>query len=108
MTYLQLNPKLLPHDIYSNTHVSVYERKAFTRFRTSSHNLKVETGRWSRISRENRNAQDEEHVIFVCKKTAHIRNKYGITETSLSDLFSGRLPHDAAKIIYETLLTCQK
>ena len=54
MTYLQLNLRILPHDIYSNTHVTEYERKAFTRFRTSSHNLKIEKVRWSRITRENR------------------------------------------------------
>ena len=59
--------------------------------------------RWSRMSRENRKCpcgefvEDEENVIFVCGKTAHIRNKYGIIETSLSDFFSGRILYISLK-----------
>ena len=41
--------------------------------------LKIETGRWSRISRENRlcqcneGIQCEEHVLLKCKQTEHLR-----------------------------------
>ena len=52
--------------------------------RTSSHRLRVETGRWTRppMPRENRlcacnnDVQCESHVLFHCPLTAHIRNQY--------------------------------
>ena len=56
-TYLMQNPDLSVHKIYKNcTERSTieYQRIAYTRFRLGSHRLKVETGRWSRIPRENR------------------------------------------------------
>lgn len=58
----------------------------FTRLRLSSHNLKIEKGRWSRIVREARLCQcgnaieDETHVLFDCPKTVDIRDRFGIME----------------------------
>ena len=48
-------------------------RIAFTRFRTSSHRLKIETGRWARLTRERRICKsgegigDEQHALTSCK-----------------------------------------
>ena len=43
-----------PQVLYEDRLVPEYNRKAFTRLRLSSHKLKIETGRWSRIPKEAR------------------------------------------------------
>ena len=83
-TYLSLNPSLEVHPMYTDSVevVDDYLRIAFTRLRTSSHRLKVETGRWSRIPRERRvcqcgmDVQTEEHVVMNCELTKPIKEKY--------------------------------
>ena len=55
VTYNMINPTFDIHPIYAvREGVEDYLRITFTRFRTSSHRLKIETGRWSRIPRERR------------------------------------------------------
>ena len=73
VTYGQLNPELHKHPMYENSTIPEFKRIALTRFRTSSHRLRIETGRWSRILRERRicdcglaEVQDEAHVIQTC------------------------------------------
>ena len=73
VTYGQLNPEFLKHPMYENSTIPEFKRIALTRFRTSSHRLRIETGRWSRILRERRicdcglaEVQDEAHVIQTC------------------------------------------
>ena len=83
-TYYALNPSLGVHPIYkgSDEVVDDYLRIAFTRLRTSSHRLKIETGRWSRIPRERRlcqcgkEVQTEEHILMNCDLTRPIKEKY--------------------------------
>ena len=83
-TYLAMNPTLTTCVIYTQRlYVEDHYRLAFTRFRLSSHSLKVETGRWSRVPRVERvcncnnvDIQDEDHVLFRCKRTEHIRNEF--------------------------------
>ena len=92
LTYKKINPDLTLHRIYSTSeYVSEWKRVNFTRFRLSSHNLKIETGRWSRIEREERlcdcgEVQDELHVIVYCPKSASIRERFNIQETSLNEV----------------------
>ena len=86
-TYTSINPSFEIHPIYQQGGEAVavddYLRIAFTRLRTSSHRLKIETGRWSRIPRERRlcqcgeDVQTEEHVLAHCELTRGIREKYG-------------------------------
>ncbi len=59
-----------------------YQRMVYTRFRLSVHNLRIETGRWSRVPREARvcdcahgGIQDELHVIKYCSKLHQLRQK---------------------------------
>ena len=57
-------------------------RKAICKLRTSSHLLKIETGRWTNIARENRictqcrqnTVEDEYHFLFDCTMHANERN----------------------------------
>ncbi len=40
--------------VYTECVASEFKRIVYTRFRLSAHNLKVETGRWARLPREER------------------------------------------------------
>lgn len=78
LCYKRLNPELTSHPVYRSTDVYEYHRQAFTRLNLASHHLKVETGRWSRVPRDERlcpcgEVQDEEHVLMACPQTRHIR-----------------------------------
>ena len=88
-TYRDINLKMEKPDLY-NLDIPEHMRIKVTRFRLSSHNLKIETGRWSRIPRDNRlcgcgEIQTERHVVEACCLTTHIRHKYGYTNV---DAFS--------------------
>ena len=77
-TYLtELNSNMTVHDIYKTLKlIPDYKREAFTRIRVMSHNLRIETGRWSRTPTEQRvcqcdgdKVQTEQHVLTVhCQK----------------------------------------
>ena len=74
----------------------------------SSHNLKIETGRWGRIDRENRTCscttggvQDELHVLFNCDLTANIRERYDIQGDSFDDIFDGFEDQSLCDIFYK-------
>ena len=81
-TYVKINPALETHRLYSDMHsLPDNLRIIFTRFRTSSHRLRVELGRWSRIPSDQRTCscgsgdiQDEAHV-FVCQLTRDTRQR---------------------------------
>jgi len=58
-----------------------------TRLRLSSQKLAIETGRWSRIPREDRLCpcsviQMEEHVICRCPLSDHIQSQFGAVSFS--------------------------
>ena len=80
----KLNPSLSTHPIYTcKSHIPDYMRQAFTRIRLMSHNLRIETGRWSRIPMESRVCscannitQTEEHVLLYCPMSNHCRLQY--------------------------------
>ena len=63
--YKQFNPELKPIDTLKLQH-------KFSRLRLSSHSMPIETGRWSRIKREERlcttcnSLGDERHYIYDC------------------------------------------
>lgn len=85
--YMRMNPDLSIHNIYRRRdHIEDNLRMAFSRVRLSSHRLRSETGRWSRMPMNQRvcphcdgeAVQDEEH-LFLCPATLPIREKYGVT-----------------------------
>ena len=60
--------------------VPEYERMVYTRFRLSAHNLRGETGRWSRVPREamvcdctHGGIQNQLHVIKYCLKLSSLK-----------------------------------
>ena len=63
--------------------VNDYEnRKAISKLRTSSHHLRIETGRWTNVAREHRiciqcrqnTVEDEYHFLFDCSRHISERN----------------------------------
>ena len=111
--YKMVNPSLSVHNVYKrggNEYVPEYLRVSFTRLRLSSHRLRIETGRWSRIPRENRlcacgvihNIQDEAHVIQVCPNVGHIRQRYDVLPT-YPDFVIEASSSDHFKYIHEIL-----
>ena len=79
----KLNKSLENHKVYSEKeYVPDYLRLAFTRLRTMSHDLRIETGRWSRTPRDLRvcpcspvSIQDEEHVLIRCPLSQQVCQK---------------------------------
>ena len=107
-----LNPGMSVHNVYSvNQYIPDYIRQAFSRVRLMSHNLKIETGRWSRIPREMRrcqcnglSVQTEEHVLINCAITRDLRIKYNLNNIqSLVDMFEVTEISTVCRYIYEAL-----
>ena len=96
-TYKTLNPDLSVCGMYKEKHyIPDYVRAEVTKFRTSSHQLNIERGRWSRIppeqrycSCDNESVQDEIHVLYSCPITKNLREKFHIDETTpLKEIFT--------------------
>ena len=95
-TYLEMNANLSPCAIYWPTsYVPEYARLATTRIRLSSHNLRIETGRWARLNREDRLCpcgaiQTESHALLDCPLTVDLRRECPLVTTcgSVQELFA--------------------
>ncbi len=109
-TYMTINPNLTVHPVYQNmspfdyTHVPEHQRIAFTKFRTSSHKLRVETGRWSRIPHDVRlcdcevqAVQDEQHAIEQCTHINNLREQFPDTNFTLNNIM---LDENVCKFVY--------
>ncbi len=107
-TYMSLNPNLVVHPVYmvSEHYIPDYQRISFSRFRLSSHRLRVESGRWARIPRMNRlctcgmGVQDEAHVMFHCPRSTTIRQTFNIDNHNWMQLFE---KDNICQITYEIL-----
>ena len=106
LKYKEINPELSIHSVYdSKVYIDERKRVTFSKFRTSSHSLKIETGRWARIKAEDRlcdcgrGVQDESHVVFKCNHTGPIREKYGINENVYENLSSMMCNHDPVQLV---------
>ena len=84
--YHELNPNLLPSPFLNSVNAD-----SVTRFRLGSHNLPIETGRWSRIKREDRLCRtclvlgDERHFLFNCIDV--VRNPEHTFSRDLSEIW---------------------
>ena len=92
-TYRTINPDLKVHPVYvSKEYVDERARITFTKLRLSSHSLKVETGRWSRIAPEDRlcgcggAVEDEEHVLLLCPKTEFARQRFHVDSDTYGNI----------------------
>ena len=94
VAYRQLNPSLSVHRMYSHPTLPERERVSTTRIRLGSHYLKVETGRWSRMPRDERlcpcgSIQDECHVLTECMYTVALRLAHNLDFSSPATLMNG-------------------
>ena len=96
ITYRELNPDLSIHPVYTGkTIVDDDLRTSFTRLRLSSHRLRVETGRWSRIERADRlcqcgsDIQTEQHVLIDCDLVTDIRRAHGCDVIEWREFMTG-------------------
>jgi hypothetical protein len=112
--YLNINPQGELHPVYSLTrdYVPEHLRIAFSRLRLVSHNLKIETDRWSRIERAQRTCscnmeliQDEHHALFECSKTQAIRDTNGYI--SFQDLFKTQDYVKMCQFVYDAFKTLE-
>ena len=93
-TYCQMNLELVVHPMYHSKDIIDDDfRIAFTRFRLSSHRLKIETGRWARIPHERRLCQcgaiqSEKHVLCECILVSDIRISYGNATVDFDEFVS--------------------
>ena len=89
--YTEFNKEFTLHPVYTRN-VPEWARIAFTRMRLGSHRLRVETGRWSRIPREERicpcrsAVQTEAHVLVQCPMTEPLRGNFPMLK--FDDVFS--------------------
>ena len=94
LTYISMNPSMNAPSLHLSRTVPEHKRIRYSQLRLSSHNLKIEKGRWCRTQKEQRlcerrsGIQTEEHVLLVCEKTRAIRIKFNINTTDISHLFT--------------------
>ena len=108
----ELNPDLNVHAIYGKaTYIPDYLRISFTRLRLMSHRLKIETGRWSHMSRDRRvcqcnniNIQDEKHALLECRLSTHLRADFGMLSFASMDSFlSSEDTYSLCKYVHKVL-----
>ena len=84
----------MTHNLETYLLINNFEnRRAITKLRTSSHKLKIETGRWNKIPRDQRICQncflnkieDENHLIFECQMyETERKNFYNMINSKLN------------------------
>ena len=95
--------------MYTKQHsIPDYKRLIFTRLRLSSHNLKIEPGRWHvpPIPRDQRlcscgpYVQDEEHMIELCTITQSVRLNNAAIAFSKINILNNLDIYQACSIYY--------
>ena len=111
-TYFNINGDLSMHNVYARKYdrysfIPEVYRLAFTRMRTSSHRLRIETGRWAKLNREQRlckcgqSVGDEEHALTQCTLTQSLRDTYG--PVSYPNILFNAFTVKDFKFIYDVL-----
>ena len=106
-TYTDFNAGFTFHPVYTSD-VPEWARIAFTRLRLGSHRLKVETGRWSRIPKEERLCscraiQTEAHVLLRCPMTEPLRRNFSMLKFDDEASLMEGSPVDLVKYCYGVL-----
>ena len=115
-TYRELNRDLDLHAVYDckSFYIPEAARISFSRMRLSSHYLRIETGRWSRVVREQRlcicgEIQTETHVLINCPETEALRTQYqSLDYTNLSSLLSSTDHTATVNYVHNVLLKMER
>jgi hypothetical protein len=108
ITYANINPTCGSPDIYrSRDYTPEHYRIAFSRMRLSSHRLRIETGRWARLARDQRlctcgRVQDECHVLQDCPRTQALRDRLGFPVV-YPNIINNESTDAACKFVYEVM-----
>ena len=91
-TYKRINPTLVQPLLLRNICCHEIDRKIITRYRTGSHDLKIQSGRLTNTDRNDRkcpcgNVQTLKHLLFHCSRTLNIRRIHDVTENNLETFF---------------------
>ena len=104
-TYLRINPLLEKH-VSLDQDLMEIERILVTRFRTGSHSLAIELGRYSATARENRlclcrtNVQTVWHVFMECPITIGINHR---NYRDIKEIFDDEIIHKKLLLISKAL-----
>ena len=91
-SYMSLNANLTSPLFYQTYLCSEYEREMLTKYRTGGHKLRIRTGRFENIARDQRlckcgaGIQTLYHVLFECTLTEPIREN-NFAATNLCEFF---------------------
>jgi hypothetical protein len=114
VTYREINRELSVHPAYTCTDIPESSRISLSRMRLSSHYLRIETGRWSRMPKEKRtcicgNIQTEEHVLISCRETEPLRAEYSTLDySSLHDLMGSDTEWELSVYCQKVLMKMDK
>ena len=107
VAYTSMNPQMKVHNVYLQLSpvIPEYQRLAFTRLRLISHNLRIETGRWSRLPREDRlcscgDVQTEQHMIELCPITKPVRDANPHMTFKFAEFFNVNNNKDICNALY--------
>lgn len=79
---------------------NVKERNALSKLRTSTHSLRIETGRHNSIPRQNRlcnecnDIEDEYHFLNECQKLHNLRNRFKSQVYKINSNYSNKKPSE--------------
>ena len=110
VTYHSMNQELTVHSVYKQVKpvIPEYHRKAFTRLRVVSHNLRIETGRWARLPPEARlcrcgQIQTEKHAVQDCEITKTIRDNNEFMNFQFANFFKDNDNNSICKAVFDIL-----
>ena len=92
-TYLQVKPMLISPLFYHKYICNEYERLILSKYRTGGHHLKIQTGCFEGLDRDNRlricqkGTQTLKHVILKCELTKSIQQQ-NFTAINLTEFFN--------------------
>ena len=109
-TYLSINPNLESPQFYHSYIINELDRTILTKYRTGSHYLNIQKGRYNATQRKDRlckcklDVQDITHVLFHCNITQTIRDS-NFHYNNLTELFSDTIKApDILRMIEHKLL----
>ena len=97
--YTMMNPELNISPVLDpkcDNFIPEINRISVNRLRLGSHHLRIETGRWARIPRDERlcvcggDIQSESRVLIDCPRSEHLRHNINIHPQCLYELFNHR------------------
>jgi hypothetical protein len=105
--YLEMNPSLESPALYRIS-TPEHMRVAVSRLRLISHNLRTETGRWSRTERDRRLCpcgmiQTERHVVQDCMLVQDIRESCQNTDSDFTDIMKGE-SYENVTLLYKIMM----